>query len=136
MALAQPAVRERVDRRHAAAEREREEQHAVDGERLGEAEPLLVERIVGGLAVRLERDEGGEVRGNALAVAAHVAQLAHAEPRAPRQRGEHEGGEHEGEKRGAQGVWKIPRGRDTIGATRNSRERWLKWRSTRPRWCG
>ncbi len=124
---AEGAPGKRVDRRDSAAQREREKEEAVDDERLGEAHALPVARVGGGLAMRLQGDERGEIVGHAVLVARDVAHLAHAEEDAPRERREHEDCEDEREGSGAQGVTIV---------TRFSRKRRLKWRSTRPRWFG
>src|SRR5688572_1037400 len=100
-AFAEETRGERVDRGEPAAHREEEEQRRVDRHRLGEREALLVERVVGRLAVRLDRDERLEIRRHVVAMALDVARLAHAEPDAPGHGGEDE--DHEKRSEGGAG---------------------------------
>ena len=108
---------QRVDRGDAAAQREREQHHAVDARRVStSAEALLVERVVGGLAVRLERDQRREV-GRAPRSRWRATWRAWRRPRQSRQAraASDEGGEDGGEG-GAFNASGGPEWRDTIAA--------------------
>ena len=67
--MAQPLLARAVDGRKPAAQREQEEKHAVDGKGFREAHALLVERVVRGAAMRVERDVRGEVRRDLVTAA-------------------------------------------------------------------
>ena len=98
VALAERARGQRVDHREAAAEGEQQQQRRRRAPAVSiDAEAQLLERVVGRLAVRLGRDQRGEVRGHALAMARDVARLAPGEEEPPGERAEREGEEEGGE---------------------------------------
>ncbi len=71
----------------AAAERDGDEHDRIDG-RLQHAEPLLGDRVVGGLAVRRRIDAARERRRRRIAVRAHMRNLPRGEPEADAERRE------------------------------------------------
>ena len=113
-----------VDGGDAPAQREREQDRAVDHQRLHQPQALLVARVVGGPAMGFQGDQGGEVRGHGVAVARHVARLAQRQPGAPRERDEHEDHEHRGEGSRVHAF--------TIGSLWHR----TRWHRTRHRWSG
>jgi hypothetical protein len=77
---------------------------------LDAAEALLRGRVVGGLAVRVERDALPERVGHAVAVERHVPQLARGEPQANAHHRGQRDCEQDGERRGGQEIG----GRDAL----------------------
>ena len=130
VALAEEARAEGIDRRDASPQGERQQQRPVDDGELDQVQALLVERVVGRPAMRLDRDQAREVRRHLAAMARDVERLAHAEPQAPRECGDHEGGEDGGEGGSAHWVWWMAGPRDTIASEFTLA--YGKWHTTRP----